>query len=115
MIEGTCVHGVGTLLEVGESMHMVVGYRMIEENGHPSLAYLTVPYPLGYMSVNDISLMHDSGEHRVVYEGYSTEEQQRFVHMLVDARDEGEKTDMQAYVSAMNALLDARLGGLQDE
>lgn len=50
---------------------MVVGYdAMAAEDGRGELGYLTVPYPLGFMNMDDIRIVPASAEIQVISEGW---------------------------------------------
>lgn len=105
------VYGVGTILEVPNTKQMVMGYRMIQDGERLSLAYLTVPYPLGFTSLKDVSLLSSKSDYRVICDGYVTEERQSVVRQLEKVAHAGSSIQVDEYSSAMDGLIKARFGG----
>lgn len=111
MDDNRSVYGIGTLLEIEQTLQLVVGYRMLNENDHLSLRYLVIPYPLGFMSLDSLALVQDNPGYKVVSEGYSTDSRASYIQMLAKAAETGKSTSPDVYYAAMDTLLDARLGG----
>ncbi len=95
------VLGVGTIIEINEAKFMIAGYRLVDNDDMVGLAYLVVPYPLGYVGIDSVSLISAGVGYRVVAAGFSTNESQAFNEMLAKAWDEGKETPFDMYARTM--------------
>lgn len=109
------VLGVGAIVEINEAKFMITGYRLVETDGMVGLAYLIVPYPLGYVGVDSVSLISADADYRVVAPEFISEESQTFNEMLVRAWDEGKKTSFEAYAQVMSERYFEAEEGEEDE
>ena len=96
------VLSVGTIVEISEAKFMITGYRMVESDGMVGLAYLIVPYPLGYVGIDSVSLISADANYRVVTAGLTTGESQSFTEMLAKAWEEGKETPFEVYAQTMS-------------
>lgn len=93
------VHPIGTAIRVGdESTFVVVGYRLHEEDGMACLAYLLIPYPLGYLDERSFCSAPIDVKHEVLFEGYLDETTQSYLARLANLN---EKTKQVSYEDIM--------------
>lgn len=61
----------GAVFEIDKLRYMVVGYDAMDTaDGHAQLGYLTVPYPLGFMKMDDFEIVAASAEMEIISEGF---------------------------------------------
>lgn len=104
MAQDDGVLGVGSIVDVEGTKLMVSGYRLVEDSGMVALAYVVLPYPLGYVSEGSVSLLSTEPKPTVVRGGFAGEGSDDLLQMLKKAREEGASTPFEDYASAMSQL-----------
>lgn len=96
---------VGTVVEFGGRRLMVVGYNMVEDEGHVGLAYLVVPCPLGYVSPDSMLVVRARElEAGLADPGYAGEDALPYLQALDDMRTQGEKVPADEWQAALQAV-----------
>lgn len=106
---------VGTTIDIEGTTFMIAGYRAIQEGDHVEIVYITLPYPLGYTSVESFSLTRMTPEYPVVALGYETEESEAFSEMIANAQETGKTTSYEDFENGMSEYVDALFGGGDNE
>jgi len=95
---------IGTIVERDGKRLMVVGYNLVDEDGHVGLAYLLVPCPLGFVRPDSFVLLSANDFGHVVTKGYSSKEVVAFCSSLNEVRTNGIAISFEEYRTTMDAL-----------
>lgn len=79
-------HVIGTVVELGKRRFVVVGHRMVRDGVGVGVGYVLVPYPLGFVDVESLSVVPASlvGVGDVVAEGFANEAGERLLAELAE-------------------------------
>lgn len=109
------IHGVGTLLVCGDQPFMVCGYRFIEQDERLLPCYVMVPYPLGYINENSLSLVDATINRKVIATGLNNDAQTRFNNALEEVCLAKNGMTLDEYLNTLDAVRSALLEGGDDD
>ena len=115
MAKAKGIAGVGSMIRVKDSLLMVCGYRVVDEDGHVGLAHLAVPYPYGFVGEESLVVLTDEVDREVVFEGYESDESIAMQRLLADVKEQGREVAFGEYVEAMGKLVASEDEGVIDE
>ncbi len=99
------VHPIGTAIRVGdESTFVVAGYRLHEEGDMTGLAYLLIPYPLGYLDERSFCSSTIDIKHEVLFEGYADDVTRAYLMRLAELDEKARQASYEDIMLLMEAL-----------
>lgn len=111
---------VGTIVAIQDNKFMVCGYRPYDNEGKVGMGHLLVPYPMGFMNAESLSLVSSDTVFPVVHEGFRNEDGESYDRMLekirtvgVDVTTDELKSVATEAVSELEADLAAFLGEVE--
>ncbi len=85
---------------------MVCGYNPYErEDGSVGFGYVLVPYPLGFVNVDSLSLVDVEQEYPVVHEGYCNEAAEQAVQLIQSAHESGKTLTMAQFQAIQDEVV----------
>lgn len=66
------LHAIGTVVSVDERRYVVVGHRLVPDGAGMAAGYVLVPYPLGFVDADSLSVVAVRRVDKVVAEGFET-------------------------------------------
>ena len=103
---------VGSAVIIGSNTFIVCGYRPIEQDGHVDMGYLLVPYPLGYVNIDSLSLVTADNDYPVAHTGFRNNDAQAYDCLLEQVRDLGRNVTAEAVVAIVNEATEELLADL---
>ena len=61
---------LGTIIKVNEIKVCIIGYTSVEKEGTSVMGYLVVPYPLGFVNIDNVFFIPIHMDFEIVAEGY---------------------------------------------
>ena len=106
---------IGSIVRVKDVLLVVVGHRMARDEQAIGLCYVLVPYPLGFVSAANLSLMPVRLVDEVVCAGYVTDEGTKYLEELSDVAESAEGVGYHDYADAVLAFDNYLKEGANDE
>ena len=111
MGKGDEMHAIGSVIAIQENKFVVCGYNPYErEDGSVGFGYVLVPYPLGFVNVDSLSLVDVERAYPVVHEGYKNEAAEEADQVLEAARESSKNLTMAEF----QALQDEAAAEIQE-
>lgn len=95
---------IGSIVRVRDVLLVVAGHRLARDDQHMGLCYLLVPYPLGFISAQSLSITPASKIDEVLFTGLNTNEGQEYLGALSSALESIKGVGYHDYADAVLAF-----------
>ncbi len=95
---------IGSIVRVQDVLLVVVGHRMARDEQEIGLCYLLVPYPLGFVRAQNLSITPVRKVDEVVFTGLCTEEGMNYLAGLSEAAESAKGVGYHDYADAVLAF-----------
>lgn len=92
---------IGSVVRIQESKFVIVGHRMAREDDKVGVCYVLVPYPLGFMKADSLTLTPASKVDEVLCAGFTNSEGLEYLSELESAGKAIEGIDYHDYADAV--------------
>lgn len=100
------LHAIGTVVALGGRRYVVVGHRMAPDGERMGIGYVLVPYPLGFVDAESLSVVPASRVEDVVAEGYDAEPGERHLEGLAELAQATSDVPASEYAESLRLLHD---------
>ena len=104
---------IGSVVRIAGRQFIVTGYQPIEDHSAVALAYVLLPYPMGFIRRDNFLLCPARSVEEVVSAGYMDERGERYLKNLEAFAESGKEADYEEFVQFMSHVK-KKLGNEQE-